>query len=481
MRSIVASVLTTAVGWVLAVGCGGGGGGAPTPPPSDFSGEWYTRETRDLAGCGGGPVVEPPIVVTVVQAGANLTATTPYGVLSGSIEGDRATLAGVLFDGASYTTIGSLALTRVTSGARGPAQWTSSPNATGFPVTCSGTSSFDLVRNLRLVSFNLPDVAGVELNTPLVFRFNDDVDPMSITPDTVRIVGTPSFTFESIVVDGDSIALLPFVPNFEDYSDSGMAPGTTYDVFLPSFPSVDLVRSVWGAPLAAPESFLFATTPAASFVEPRRPLVHAPGPFSGPDGRGDEDGCLQNPTNEHYEFPGFQLGSDATARLLCLVNEGAPRVRVGACAPTHDQRSVGTPSATVLGSFDLGAIRIRLDEPLDPVSVVPWDPTTQLSVNVQLWRVGDASANPIDPPVQVRTNKPIVSQSVQVGTEVILAPVGPEPPGTYVVNVSGVTDLPGNALLLSDSPDPAVGGYAGIDAGLAGTVPAGVRLYFRTP
>ena len=67
-------------------------------------------------------------------------------------------------------------------------------------------------------------------------------------------------------------------------------------------------------------------------------------------------------------------------------------------------------------------------------------------------------------------------------TEVILVPVKPEQQGTYMVNIQGVRDLPGNLVQTSDRPvqpllnptDP----YAAIDNGLVGQVAPGYRIYF---
>src|SRR5262245_58543007 len=148
-------------------------------------------------------------------------------------------------------------------------------------VSCAGgggSGPADIV----LVGFNLPNIAGVALNQPLIFSFSDNVAPQSVTPDTIQVVGSPSFTFETLVVDGNLVGELPFIPNFEDYSDSGMAPGKTYTVFLPVFPAVDTVRSTRGRPLIQAESFSFNTNPVAVFVEPRRPLVHSPAPITVP-------------------------------------------------------------------------------------------------------------------------------------------------------------------------------------------------------
>jgi hypothetical protein len=339
--------------------------------------------------------------------------------------------------------------------------------------------------DMVLVAFNHPDVAGVPLNEPLIFTFSDDVDPASCTPDTIQVVGTPSFTFERIVVDGPLVALLPSVPTFEDYSDSGLQKGVTYNVFLPVFPAVDTVRSVSGNPLLIATNYTFTTLPTDTFVESRRPLVHGRGRFDSPPG--DEDGCVNNLGNEHFgDPPAFQFGTDENASLLCLINEGSPRVLLEASVPTHDQRAVGTPSAAFPGTVDIGAVRIRMNEPVDPLTIVPWTPTTQLGINCQLWRVGDNEGTPLATPVQIRTNKPVVVQDTE-SCEIFLVAVGPQPQGTYLVNLQGIQDLPGNLIRTDDRPvkpaacfPPPTDEYEIIDCSLVGKVPPGYRYYFRT-
>src|SRR4030095_4276477 len=97
------------------------------------------------------------------------------------------------------------------------------------------------------------------------------------------------------------VAELPFIPNFEDFSDSGLAPATQYSVSLPLFPAVDTVRSTSGLPLVLAESFNFVTSPSFTFIEARRPIDHSPGPLTDVDGRGDDDGCINNPDNDLFD------------------------------------------------------------------------------------------------------------------------------------------------------------------------------------
>jgi hypothetical protein len=443
------------------------------------------RQTDDDRGCGGGVGPRAPYVASIDQTGATVVAHTPFGDLDGTVAGSRVTLHGTLFDGVGYT--GHTALTLDVHGRTmaGSSAWRYSNSPTFASGVCTGTSTYEVVPEMYLVATNLPGVANVALDQPIIFTFSDDVDPSSVTPDSVPIVGVaaPPFRFETIVVDGPLVALLPSLPSFDDLSDAGLAPGQQYVGSCPIAPAIDVVRSTRGAPLTeATPSVDFVTAFAPYFVEPRRPLAHAPGPLAVPSGRGDEDGCLDDADNALYAFPGFQPGTDDSAVLLCLKGSGAPRVLVGACSPTHDERDVGTPSAVSMGNYDLPAIRIRWNEPVDPRSATPFDSGTRTAGNVQLWRVGDVAGNalPAAGLSPVPTNKPVVVQSL-ASTEIILVPAGPQPRGIYVVLVRGITDLAGNPFLLSDAPDPSDGGYAAIDAAIDGTVPDGFRLYFRTP
>jgi len=475
---------------ILGCGGGGGGGGGSVVTPEDFSGTWHVSASSDETACGGGAAALHAFEAVATQVGADLTILTPFGALSGVVQGTVATVSGSLAGVGYFDVYSSVQLTRSGDVITGAGPWVRSPSATGSPVTCAGSSTFELVPPLTLTGFNLPNVAGVAMNQPLVFTFSVAVDPATVTPDSMRITGVPSFTYDAAVVDGNLVALLPRTPTFDDLSDAGIAPGATYQVFLPSGAASDVVRSLHGAPLASAGSFTFQAAATPTFVEPRRALVHAPGPTSGPNGRGDEDGCINNPANEFYVFPGFQDGTDSSARLMCLINEGAPRIVQSDCSPRHDDRNVGTPSAVVPGSRDLPPIRIRFNEPMLPALVGAYVAGTQHGVNCQLWRVGDASANPIAITAsnQVSTNKPILVQGLDAGgaptsnPEAILVPSAPVLPGTYLVLVRGLTDLPGNVLLLTGAPDPTPGGYGAIEVAVANSVvPAGYRYYFRVP
>ena len=482
---VFAGVMLVAMMPLLACGPGGGDGGGTF---ADFAGAWHLIRTDPLTACGHATRFEMPILIT--QSGASLSLVTPYGTLAGTASADTAFFPGPLVVPSGSPIIiqqySSWALQRVGAVLRGTATITSLGHPSLTPPPCTAIANFSVPPEFRLVSFNLDGVDGVALNQPLIFRFTHDVDPASFNPDTLEVVGGSGPFFEQFHADGDLLALLPSTVNFQDFSDSGLEPDEEYDVILPAAPETNVLRSIHGAPLAQSESMSFRTVTKVTFVEPRRLLIHAPGPLTSPFGRGDEDGCLNEATNSLYVFPGFQTGTDPSAMLLCLTNEGPPHVVPEQCVPAHDARNQGEFSAMESGKIDLPAVRISFDEPIYPTEAYAYDVPTQLAANIQLWHVGDLDANPI--PVtaanQVRTNRPLL---VQQGSRVpppiaraLLVAIGPVSSGTYVVVVRSLTDLPGNALVTSGSPSPSVGGYGAIDAAISGIVPAGYRYYFRT-
>jgi len=386
----------------------------------------------------------------------------------------------------------------------------------GFSVsmTSCGGGAGGTNPDLVLLGFNVPNLSGIPLNQALIFTFSAEINPQTITPDSLRVVGTEGPFFEETVVDGNLVALLPTTPNFADYSDAGLQPDIEYTVSLTEFPAVTTIESITGKPLLEAATFTFKTLPAKSvdivsnircngpdgilgtpdddtptspsfFIETRRPIRHGTPWTQG--GKGDDAGCLQNsgPGNELYSTPSIdpsalQTGTGPGARLLCLQNEGSPRVIEALTIPRHDTQSFGDPSAAQAGFIDLPAIRCKLNEPLDPLTVEPF--FAGIPVNIQLWRVAFKDGTFRDPPDQILTNKPIVVQSIEE-SEIILVPAGPVPQGIYCVNITpAVKDLAGCPLRTNDRPNPAIGGYDQYEgeAAFSSAIPPGYRIYFKT-
>ncbi|MGE0192847.1 MAG: hypothetical protein AB7T63_12495 [Planctomycetota bacterium] len=335
-----------------------------------------------------------------------------------------------------------------------------------------------------LVSFNLPDISGIPLNQALILTFSEAVDPDSITLDTLRVIGATGPFFEATIVDDNLVALLPRTPNFGDYSDVGLTPNTTYTLSLPVFPATATIRTPDGKQLVEADSYFFRTLGTPTFVEPRRAVVHGLPPSQG--GRSDDEGCLQNIANALYVSPQIdasviQTGSGPGAALLCLRNEGRPRVIEPESFPRHDAQAIGTPSAVNPGLIDMPAIRVKVNEQLDPPSVVAYNPATQIPANVQLWRIALKDGTPTGPD-RIKTNEPTIVQTA-TSTEIILGTAAPIQQGVYVINIiPQVKDLPGNALQTADRPNPAIGGYNVYETlpSFNASIPGGYRIYFRT-
>ena len=289
-------------------------------------------------------------------------------------------------------------------------------------------------------------------------------------------------------MDGNLVGLIPRNPTVSSDSDAGYGPGVTYSIDFAVFPAPSTIVSISGSPLTDAQGYQFTTTPFPTFVEPRRPIHHGLAPSQG--GRSDDEGCLQNPDNTLFDGS-VQFGSGIGAKLLCLRNQGSPQVILDQCTPTHNQQAVGVPSAVTPGAINLPAIIFAFNEPLDPLTVEPWVPTTKLGLNVQLWRVGDTERVPI-PPEPIRTNKPVVNQSLTDAAIILSAanedefgiPVGGVPQGTYMLNITpDVTDLPGFPLRIDDLAEPFDRRYEGGDRSEREPVrrgPAGYRYYFVT-
>ena len=165
---------------------------------------------------------------------------------------------------------------------------------------------------------------------------------------------------------------------------------------------------------------------------------------------------------------------------LCLQNQGSPRLLWSLCEPRHDELAVGAPSFREPGAIDLPAIRVVVNEALDPLTVSRLS-APGLPANVQLWRVGRADGTFVAPE-QVLVRSPLLHQD-GVSTEILFTAAVPVAEGIYLVNVtSSVTDLPGNGLRIDDRPNPSVGGYDVYEAepDFQLVVPPGYRIYFKT-
>ena len=250
-------------------------------------------------------------------------------------------------------------------------------------MTSCGGSGGGGATDLVLLGFNHPNISGVVLNAPLIFTFSQNIAPSSITPDTLRVVGARAPFFETTVVDGNLVALLPAMPNFATYEDAGFAPATAYTVSLAVFPAPSTIATPGGNPLLSAESYTFQTVPTPVFSEHMRPIVNGVPPSQG--GTSDDEGCLQNRNNSLIESPPVKQGNGGTT-LLCMMNEGAPRILPGLneTTPFHDERAVGTPSSVTrtVTSAEPGEVGDQLSSPVcGSMDKFAGAPASRLKVN----------------------------------------------------------------------------------------------------
>ncbi len=178
------------------------------------------------------------------------------------------------------------------------------------------------------------------------------------------MVGALGPNFETTVVDGNLVALLPRSPNFEDYSDAGLLPAVRYTVDFADLPGArhdpDARRASPCSPRRASSS---TRTRIRDSSRPGAPSIR--GPLPGTSAR------LPEQLGEHAR-------DDAAVRLrprraAALPQErGPPQVIWDECSPQQGDEAVGTPSAITPGLVNLPALRVRMNEPLDPMTVVPW-------------------------------------------------------------------------------------------------------------
>ena len=87
------------------------------------------------------------------------------------------------------------------------------------------------------------------------------------------------------------------------------------------------------------------------------------------------------------------------------------------------------------GYVNLPGLRVRFNEPLDPLTVVPWETATKYGINVQLWLVGTTDRDPaVGGPRPVRITRPFLVQSLEQ-TEIIIVPANEDETGRQVGGV----------------------------------------------
>lgn len=119
-------------------------------------------------------------------------------------------------------------------------------------------------RTLELQDFFQAGERAVLLNETLVFHFTAEVDPTSLTAESLRIIapdGEPARGRAEC--SRNQILFHPDIPRRRDLTDGGLLPGTRYRVELRGFPEPDGLRGRGGEPLMRSRRFHFTTVEAS--------------------------------------------------------------------------------------------------------------------------------------------------------------------------------------------------------------------------
>lgn len=233
-----------------------------------------------------------------------------------------------------------------------------------FSIDCRRSSTGGPVPSLEFASATgesgsiLPAV-DLRLNEAIRIEFNLDLAPASVTPETVVVAvkdsDPPILAVGEFQVEQDVLTFVPRPPTRSDLSDSGLLPGTSYEVRLIGNPEGEpSLRAVAGTHLEESIVLEFLTTDREPFYleeQSGRPQVLGFALDLDGDGTLLADGDLS--TREPEEFP----------------------------ATNSDPIPVDVPLGLARAPI---ALAILFDEPLDPTTVL-----------IPVDRQNDGSPDPI--------------------------------------------------------------------------------------
>jgi hypothetical protein len=138
-------------------------------------------------------------------------------------------------------------------------------------LACSRIDSAAGPRHLHLTHIRPSNPEGLFLNEELVFHFDEDLDPTSVTGASVEIRAEDGRRARGeLHLESDRVRFVPAAVLASDLSDGGYLPGTRYTVTLPGFPRPEGLRSSSGLFLERTWTWTFRTVDVRS---PRTGLV----------------------------------------------------------------------------------------------------------------------------------------------------------------------------------------------------------------
>lgn len=132
-----------------------------------------------------------------------------------------------------------------------------------------------------------PDGGPVRLNEPLAWVFTADVDPSSVSVESVVVSSKGARVDGEVTAQGARITFQPSPSSRVDLSDGAFPPDARIDVRIGAFPARTGVRAADGRPLATPYHTSFRTL-ALTPPGPHGPFLdvvpnHGPSVTMGPD------------------------------------------------------------------------------------------------------------------------------------------------------------------------------------------------------
>jgi len=130
----------------------------------------------------------------------------------------------------------------------------------GLTLGCSPAASPRPLAPLRLTNVRPANPEGLFLNEEIVFYFDQDLDPSSVTSGSVEILSDSRQPARGdLRVESDHVRFVPAPVLSSDLSDGGYLPDTQYRATLSGFPRADGIRSTRGAVLERTVTFDFHT------------------------------------------------------------------------------------------------------------------------------------------------------------------------------------------------------------------------------
>ncbi len=130
----------------------------------------------------------------------------------------------------------------------------------GLALCCSPAAAPRALAPLHLKHVRPANPEGLFLNEEIVFYFDQDLDPASVTSGSVEILsGSGKQARGELRVENDHVRFVPAPVLAADLSDGGYLPDTPYRATLSGFPRADGIRGAHGAVLERTVTFDFQT------------------------------------------------------------------------------------------------------------------------------------------------------------------------------------------------------------------------------